>query len=241
MSELLTLYHGSPRIIQTPTFGEGKANNDYGLGFYCTESESLAMEWACTSAADGFSNRYSLDPSNMRVLHLNSMEYSVLNWMAVLVNHRLFRIRNPIAGKAQKYLTEYFDVNVNAFDLVIGYRADDSYFDFAEAFLNNAITVEQLSTAMRLGKLGEQIVLKSRYAFECIHFETAVPADRLIWYPKRKARSEAAAASWQMISSSQEEDGLYMADIIRGKVTNDDPRIPRNLPIQKHAGSGGNV
>jgi hypothetical protein len=57
---------------------------------------------------------------------------------------------------------------VNAYDLITGYRADDSYFDFAEAFLNNAITVRQLSRAMQLGKLGEQIVIKSKYAFSKI-------------------------------------------------------------------------
>ena len=34
-----TLYHGSKDIIKTPKFGFGRQNNDYGLGFYCTESE----------------------------------------------------------------------------------------------------------------------------------------------------------------------------------------------------------
>ncbi len=91
--------------------------------------------------------------------------------MAVLVAHRLFSIRTPIARRAKQYLTERFGINVNAYDLIIGYRADDSYFDFAEAFLNNAITVEQLSRAMRLGKLGEQIVLKSQFAFSKIKYE----------------------------------------------------------------------
>lgn len=37
----------------------------------------------------------------------------------------------------------------------------DSYFSFAEDFLNNAISVSKLSKAMKLGNLGEQIVLKS--------------------------------------------------------------------------------
>ena len=39
------LYHGSQRIIKTPVFGEGNPRNDYGLGFYCTESPELAKEW----------------------------------------------------------------------------------------------------------------------------------------------------------------------------------------------------
>ncbi len=61
-------------------------------------------------------------------------------------------------------LIDKFSVNVNAFDLITGCRADDSYFDYAESFLNNGISVEQLARAMRL-ELGEQIVIKSKSAF----------------------------------------------------------------------------
>ena len=33
----LTIYHGSPEIIEKPQFGKGKTYNDYGRGFYCTD------------------------------------------------------------------------------------------------------------------------------------------------------------------------------------------------------------
>ena len=46
MPAQLTLYHGSERVIESPTFGAGKRNNDFGLGFYCTQSSELAKEWA---------------------------------------------------------------------------------------------------------------------------------------------------------------------------------------------------
>ena len=41
-----TIYHGSDHVIQHPVFHGGKRNNDYGYGFYCTESKEMAMEWA---------------------------------------------------------------------------------------------------------------------------------------------------------------------------------------------------
>ena len=41
------LYHGSLEIISTPMYGQGKVYNDYGQGFYCTESLELAKEWSC--------------------------------------------------------------------------------------------------------------------------------------------------------------------------------------------------
>ena len=61
MNQKITLYHGSEQIIESPTFGLGKQNNDFGLGFYCTESEELAKEWAVSSLRNGFVNCYSLD------------------------------------------------------------------------------------------------------------------------------------------------------------------------------------
>lgn len=228
MEHQWTIYHGSERVIETPTFGEGKQHNDFGLGFYCTESSDLAKEWAVSSLRDGFSNRYALDVDFLKILRLNSPDYTILNWMAILVEHRLFSIKTPVARRAKQYLIEHFGVNVNAYDVIAGYRADDSYFDYAEAFLNNAITVEQLSRAMRLGKLGEQIVIKSQFAFSKLKYEGFEVAEKDAYYVLRKARDEEANQTYLDILT-EEADGLYIQDIIRGGVTNDDPRIPRNL------------
>ena len=85
MEKKITLFHGSE-----------KKHNDFGLGFYCTENEALAKEWAVSSLRDGFANRYTLDTEYLRVLHLNSPDYTILNWIAVLVEHRLFSIKTPV-------------------------------------------------------------------------------------------------------------------------------------------------
>ena len=37
MNKIITLFHGSEKVIEVPSFGEGKRNNDFGLGFYCIE------------------------------------------------------------------------------------------------------------------------------------------------------------------------------------------------------------
>ncbi len=228
MNKIITLFHGSEKVIEAPSFGEGKKNNDFGLGFYCTETENLAKEWAVSSLRDGFCNRYTLDTEYMKILNLNSPDYTILNWIAVLVEHRLFSIRTPIARRAKKYLIDNFGINVNAFDIVTGYRADDSYFDYAESFLNNAISVEQLAAAMKLGKLGEQIVLKSQFAFSRIRFEGFDVAEKEEFYVLRKARDDEANRLYLKLLE-EESDGLYIQDIMRGGITNDDSRIPRNI------------
>jgi hypothetical protein len=229
MEQQIILYHGSPRIVERPFFGGGRSNNDYGPGFYCTESNDLAKEWAVSSLSDGFTNRYTLDTEYLNILNLNSPDYTILNWIAVLVQHRLFSIKTPVARRAKQYLVEHFGINVNAYDLITGYRADDSYFDYAETFLNNAITVEQLSHAMQLGKLGEQIVIKSKFAFSKIKYEGFETAEKNLYYVLRKARDDEANQTYLDILE-EETDGLYIQDIIRGGVANDDARIPRNLP-----------
>ena len=192
MEKIITLFHGSEKVVEVPTFGFGKTTNDFGLGFYCTETEDLAKEWAVSSLRDGFSNRYTLDTEYMNILNLNSPDYTILNWIAVLVEHRVFALKTPIARKAKRYLIDNFGINVNAYDLITGYRADDSYFDYAETFLNNGISVEQLARAMKLGRLGEQIVLKSKFAFSRIQFDGFDVAEKEEFYVLRKARDDEA-------------------------------------------------
>lgn len=228
MTKLITIYHGSEKNIEYPVWGEGRKNNDFGLGFYCTASEELAKEWAVSSLCDGFANRYTLDTEYLKILNLNSPDYTILNWIAVLVEHRLFSIKTPVARRAKRYLIDNFSINVNAFDLITGYRADDSYFDYAESFLNNGISVEQLARAMQLGKLGEQIVVKSKYAFSLLKYEGFDVALKDQYYVLRKSRNDEANRLYlEMLE--EESDGLYIQDIIRGGIQNDDSRIPRNL------------
>ena len=228
MDKSINIYHGSDKIIEIPTFGLGRKNNDFGLGFYCTENEELAKEWAVSSLNDGFCNKYTLDTSYLKILNLNSSDYTILNWIAVLLKHRLFTIKNPLANRAKKYLLDNFDINVNAYDLIIGYRADDSYFDYAESFINNGISVGQLASAMRLGKLGEQIVIKSKFAFSNLKYNGFAIAEKDKYYSLRKLRNdEANQMYFDMLE--EESDTLYMLDIIRGGIKNDNLQIPRNI------------
>lgn len=227
MKKELILYHGSAKIIKTPIYGYGKKNNDFGLGFYCTKELELAKEWACSSLSDGFANKYSINLDGLNILDLTSNDYNILNWITILVTHRIFRIKNPIAARAIRYLKENFYVDVEAYDIIIGYRADDSYFDFAEAFLNNSINVNELSTALKLGKLGKQFVVKSEYAFSKLNFLGYEHALNQTYYVKRKARNDEACKNYYEILQKNSK-GLYINDIIEGGVRNNDSRIPRN-------------
>ena len=224
----ITIYHGSQNIIETPTFGLGKKTNDFGLGFYCTQNEELAKEWAVSNLKDGFANKYTIDLEYLKVLNLNSPDYTILNWIAVLLEHRLFSIKTPVARRAKQYIIDNFSINVNAYDVIIGYRADDSYFDYASSFINNEITINQLASAMKLGKLGEQIVIKSQYAFSKLNYEGFSLAEKEKYYLLKKSRDDTSRQQYLDILE-EEDDGLSIRDITRGEIKNDDARIPRNI------------
>ena len=158
----LILYHGSNKIVSNPVYGEGKDYNDYGRGFYCTQNIELAKEWACPTLDDGFSNCYELETKGLSVLDLQSKQFCTLHWLAVLISNRRFDMDTPVMRQGANYLKTNFLPQISEYDLIRGYRADDSYFSFAQAFLSNQISYDQLRNAMKLGKLGEQIVLKSK-------------------------------------------------------------------------------
>ena len=187
-----TLYHGSKDRIVKPLFGAGKPNNDYGLGFYCTESEELAKEWAVAKDHDGWANVYSLEDGDLNVLNLNSGQYCILYWLAVLLENRQFETEYGLPSEAKSYLTARFAVPYKEADVIIGYRADDSYFTFAQDFISGAISYSQLATAMRLGHLGSQYVLKSRKAFDRIEYVESRPAPRSDWLERKISRDHAA-------------------------------------------------
>ena len=219
------LYHGSPEIIRVPVFGKGKSYNDYGQGFYCTEHFELAKEWACNENADGYANKYEIDTSGLSILNLSSDEYTTLHWLALLMNNRKFRVTTPVMKRGADWLKAHFLIDLSPYDAVIGYRADDSYFSFARAFMSNEISLSQLSYAMRLGKLGEQFVLKSPAAFEKIRFVSYEIADNTVYYAKRKARDDEARMTFREELEKDDLDGLYMRDIVRQEVRPDDPRL----------------
>lgn len=221
----LVLYHGSPDIIEKPAFGKGKVYNDYGRGFYCTEHIELAKEWACTEGTDGYANQYELDTAGLSVLNLSSDDYTILNWLAILMLHRKGRLSAPIAKQGREYLIQNFLPDFQNYDAIIGYRADDSYFSFARAFVTNTISLKQLGSAMRLGKLGEQFVLKSPRAFEAIRFIDYTVADNTVYYAKRKARDDEARAAYMKELETDDINGIFMRDIIREEIKADDPRL----------------
>ena len=211
----ITIFHGSSSEVNKPTYGVGNPRNDYGLAFYCTELNELACEWACPTEADGVVNEYELDCTGLKLLDLNSEDYSVLHWLAVLVKNRPLGQRHQITSEMQNLLVKQYDVDLSNADIIYGYRADDSYFSFARLFLNNTISVESLEQALFLGGLGYQVALRSKKAFKHIRFVGSEAVRGALWNPRRMERDSQARKAFERIQREQGLGGTRAIDIIR--------------------------
>ena len=222
------IYHGSPRIIKSPKFSVGKPNNDFGFGFYCTEDPALAREWAVTRDEGGFVNRYTIETSGLRVINLNDPEYCELHWLAVLLDNREFDASSSAAYQAKEYIRTTFSVDAQSCDCMIGYRADDCNFTFAQDFLNGTISFRQLRDALRTSGLGRQFALKSNRAFDRVIFNGYETVRQSEIYPGKNARElNALREYYRKISGSSEpvESDLYIDRILSEEVKPYDPRL----------------
>lgn len=227
MSNKMTIYHGSKDIIKKPEYGKGKPYNDYGLGFYCTEYPDLAKEWACDDKHGGYANKYELDMTDLKILDLNDKDFCILHWISILLQNRKVTLENDVSAAAKEYILNNFPVDTSECDIIKGYRADDSYFSYARDFLQNTISVKRLSQVMKLGNLGNQIVLISEKAFDQIHFIGYEEAPQNIHFPLRKKRDELARAEYLLNrkGNALSPNDIFMLDIMRNEMKADDPRL----------------
>ena len=218
------IYHGSKNIIEKPIYGYGKKYNDYGLGFYCTFELDLAKEWAVDVDSSGYANKYEIEIDDLKILNLN--EYTPLHWLAILLENRTFNLASPLAIEAKEYILNHFLLDYRKYDVIIGYRADDSYFAFARDFVSGVISYQQLIRAMKLGDLGQQFVLISKKAFESICFLGAVPVEKELFFQMKSSRDLKARESYYSTKiMKRNKKDLYVTNIIDKEIKENDPRL----------------
>ncbi len=220
------IFHGSRDIIQIPTFGLGKKYNDYGLGFYCTDNIELAKEWGVDRDRNGYANEYMIDCKGLTALDLSKDDYNILHWLAILLENREFDILSPLAAEAKEYIIKHFSVDYQSYDIIIGYRADDSYFSFAQDFINGAVSYRQLNNAMHLGKLGQQFVVKSKRGFDRIQYVGYEIAESDEWFSRKELRDKSARREYfDMERNKRQKNDIYIIQIMDEEMRQNDSRL----------------
>ena len=216
------IYHGSNRIVRTPAFGIGRQYNDFGLGFYCTESSQYAAEWAVGAERNGFVSAYSIDYDGLRIINLCSSQYNPLHWLGLLFNYREFDLSSNTAYRGREYINKYYSVDHQACDCIIGYRADNRCFMFAQDFLDAKLSYMSFRKALAGDDSNRQFVLKSNRAFDRITFSGYEPALSEVCFPVRRSRELKAMKS---IQPSMGSSDFFITDLIEEEVRPYDARL----------------
>lgn len=214
--KVITVYHGSPNKTFTPQYGLGDDKHDYGKGFYTTQHEQLAKEWAVCLGNDGYLHTYNLDLTGLAVLNFD--ELSPLCWLAELMKHR----DADTSARYKRFAPEFirkFGVNTNGYDIIIGWRADSSYFQVAKRFVRNEFDYELISNLLKLGDLKQQICIKSEKAYAQLH-ECSKPKFVLHakYYPLYAKRDNAARQQMQQLIESERNTMTHGFDYVMQEV-----------------------
>ena len=169
-SGVIPLYHGNDHILPEPLYGFGKKDNDYGSGFYTTSLIEKAEDWAVSYGTNtAIVNKYELNLDEMKILNLD--DYGILSWIAEIIYNR--GTRGEDAAILGEQIIKKYKIDTegeNEPDIIIGYRADDSYSDIIDAFLQNKLNIEETERLFKEGDLGYQYFIKSKKAFESLKF-----------------------------------------------------------------------
>ena len=216
------IYHGGERIVRNPVFGTGRPYNDFGLGFYCTEYPQYAAEWAVGPDKNGFVSSYSIDHEGLRIINLCSSRYNMLHWLSLLFNYREFDLSSDTAYRASEYINKYYSVDHQACDCIIGYRADNRCFMFAQAFLDAKLSYRSFRDAVSGDDSNRQFVLKSNRAFDRIIFTGYEPALSENAFPVKRSREIRAMKNLKPFVGSND---FYITDLIEEEVRPYDTRL----------------
>ena len=217
-----TIYHGGRKIVRAPAFGTGRPYNDFGLGFYCTEYFQYAAEWASAQGRNGFVSSYSIESDGLRIINLCSSQYNPLHWLGLLFSYREFDLSSDTAHRARDYISKYYSVDHQACDCIIGYRADNRCFMFAQDFLDAKISYTSFRHALLGDDSNRQFVLKSNRAFDRLIFTGYEPALGEASYPAGSRREIRAI---KRIKPSAGSSDFFITHLIEEDVRPYDTRL----------------
>lgn len=148
----LTVYHGSSTEVREPSLKYGRADADFGIGFYVTTNLQMAEKWACRKKKSVV-NEYVLDTGR-----LNEYRFPLdKEWLDFVIQNR------------SGYTPFAYDN-----DMLIGATADDRLFATIEQYEEGFIDAETAVDVLNCIKIGEQICLRTESALKNLTFVKSI-------------------------------------------------------------------
>lgn len=201
----MVIYHGNKDKNMVPQFGIGKKTNDYGSGLYTTPNKELGKEWAYSvysQGNQGYIHTYELDTTGLNILDL-TQKHS-LHWIAELLFNRNINTdgKEALQDTIETFIEKY-KLDTSKYDIIIGYRADDSYFKYATDFIEGGIYLDTLELALRNGDLGIQVFVKSQKAFNQLGKAVSIEPVDISYSKKYKTRDINARDKYERLKREE--------------------------------------
>ena len=146
---MITLYHGTYLSVPEPLAKIGRKNLDFGPGFYLTQIESQAKDWATIIASrKGRETKavvniyhFNIESAEADTVRIKRFDTYNIEWLNYVVDCR--------KGK---------DLSLD-YDIVEGGVANDNVIDTVEDYEKGIITAEQALGQLRYKKVNHQICI----------------------------------------------------------------------------------
>ena len=145
--ELELIYHGSYMNIEYPEIRKHRFTKDFSWGFYCTKIKKQAESWT-KKFNTSIVNVYTVQ--NLEQLNVKVFEDYSDEWLEFVVGCR--------SG------------NLHEYDVVIGPMADDTIYDYIEAYREGQMNKTRFFELMKFKYPTHQISFHTIKALDCINF-----------------------------------------------------------------------
>lgn len=158
---MVKLYHGSTVAIRKPSLRQGRANADFGKGFYTTSNWEQAVRWAHikrerVGAQRSVVSVYEFDETLLDNVDLNVRRFSGADepWLYFVADCRKSR--------------------VHGYDLVQGPVANDKVFTTVNLFESGVLSAEAAVLQLKAYKTYDQLSFHTERVIHALKFKEAI-------------------------------------------------------------------
>lgn len=158
----MKLYHGSIVTVRKPNLRQGRANTDYGKGFYTTVDFEQAARWARIRrdrAGEGNAvvSIYEIEDNLLNVGALKVMEYNgaTKDWLDFVVANRRY-------------------VPLHDYDIVLGPVANDNLYATISLYENGELSAEAAVVQLKTHVLFNQVSFHTDKSLSQLRFVDSI-------------------------------------------------------------------
>ena len=169
---LLSLFHTGFQIVEKPDIHRGRANADFGQGFYLSDNEEFSRRWASNlKDMTNYLNIYELNTEDLKIKRFTRS----LEWFDYIFANR--------SGRKDE-LSDY--------DVIIGPIANDTIYDTYGILTSGFVKKDKALRVLQIGNEYTQLVIKSEKAAANLKFKKAevLLSDEIEKYQSLKKEEE---------------------------------------------------